>query len=68
MASSTADTAADDKAKCTQKRGIKVTERVREKICRSRGSASGRLVYGLSTVGYNNGGSVMFAPRRAFNY
>ena len=31
MASSTADTAADDKAECTQKRGIKVTERERER-------------------------------------
>ena len=29
MASPTADTAADDKAECTQKRGIKVTERER---------------------------------------
>ena len=31
MASSTADTAADDKAECTQERGIKVTERERER-------------------------------------
>ena len=56
----TADSAADDRLECSQNR---VNQREKEGVAVP-AVDQWAVVYGLA---YNNGGSVMFALRRAFN-